>query len=466
MTATEPRHQVRTLLSDLPESVVQKIIELRGAGNSFREIGAEIGLAHGSCGRVYKHAVNGTALENSLSIPKRARLGSSEKPDFEMVDIAVSQGADVKSIWRSYAAQSQRAYSYTHFSQLYRVWLNQRCKDATLNTGELPRHSVEEFIAARDYWQDRIDPRSAVLALEDRCVLKIERGELVVWNGSSEQRFPKVVHGLKTIVFTGFGGTLSFQVIKWCDLQGIGICTLGWYGEFIGITGTHLTASVDLRRAQFRADAFAVARKILEQKLLSGARIGKLSKTAHSKALARMKTARSTSDLFPIEAEAALAYWESCTFDLHFVRRNWPAQWERFEHRASAISGGGRHATHPVNAILNYAYSVAAGQLTRALAAHGFDPACGFMHADAAGRASLTYDALELLRADIDAAILPWVASHKWKRADFPVTPEGVVRLQSPLAAVVAQRTSAAVPQRDLDRACTWFEATILDALA
>jgi CRISPR/Cas system-associated endonuclease Cas1 len=65
---------------------------------------------------------------------------------------------------------------------------------------------------------------------------------------------------------------------------------------------------------------------------------------------------------------------------------------------------------------------------------------------------SLTYDALELLRADIDAAILSWVASHKWRRADFPVTPEGVVRLQTSLAAVVAQRASAAIPQRNLDR--------------
>jgi CRISP-associated protein Cas1 len=455
------KQRERSLLGDLPESLVEKIVELRGAGNSFRAISTEIGLSHGSCGRVYKNAVNGAALETVLTIPKRARLGASEKPDFEKVDKAVSQGADVKSVWRDYATQSQRAYSYTHFSQLYRVWLNQRQKDATLSNGELPRHSVEEFTAARDYWQDRIDPRSSVLALGDRCILKIERGDLVVWNGSSERRFPKVVHGLKTIVFAGFGGTLSFQVIKWCDLQGIGICTLGWYGEFIGITGTHLTATVDLRRAQFSADAFAVARKILEQKLLSSARTGKLAKTAHAKALARMNAARSISDLFPIEAEAALAYWESWTFDLRFVPRNWPARWERFEHRASAISGGGRHATHPVNAILNYAYSVAAAQLTRALAAHGFDPACGFMHADAAGRASLTYDAMELLRADIDAAILPWVASHKWKRADFPVTPEGVVRLQSSLAAVVAQRASAAITQRDLDRVCAWLDDII-----
>jgi CRISP-associated protein Cas1 len=461
MAATKRDQRARTFLADLPENVVQKIVELRKSGNSFRAISAEAGLSHGSCGRVYKNAVNGAALGNALAIPKRARLGSSEKPDFEKVDEAVSQGADVKSVWRDYARQSQRAYCYTHFSQLFRAWLKERQKSAAVNTGELPRHSVAEFTAARDYWQDRIDPRSDVLALGDRCQLKIERGDLVVWNGNSERRFPKVVHGLKTIVFTGFGGTLSFQVIKWCELQGIGICTLGWYGEFIGITGTHLTATVDLRRAQFRADGFTVARNILEQKLLSEAKIGKLSKTAHAKALARMKAARCTGDLFPIEAEAALAYWQSWAFDLHFAARHWPAQWERFEHRASAISGGGRHATHPVNAILNYAYSVAAAQLTRALAAHGFDPACGFMHADAAGRASLTYDALELLRADVDAAILPWAASHKWKRADFPVTPEGIVRLQTALAAVIAQRTSAAITQRDLDRVCAWFEDAI-----
>ena len=139
---------------------------------------------------------------------------------------------------------------------------------------------------------------------------------------------------------------------------------------------------------------------------------------------------------------------------------------DRASSTASPISGNGRHATHPVNAILNYAYSVAATQLTRALAANGFDPACGFLHADAPGRMSLTYDALELLRADIHAAVLPWIASHKWKRADFPVTPEGVVRLQTSLAAVITQRTAAAISQRALDRVCAWLEDAVRRAAA
>jgi hypothetical protein len=74
-----------------------------------------------------------------------------------------------------------------------------------------------------------------------------------------------VVHGLKALVFAGFGGTLSFQVIKWCELQGVGLSTLGWYGDFVGVTGTHLS------RAQFQANPIYVGREILAQKLLSSA---------------------------------------------------------------------------------------------------------------------------------------------------------------------------------------------------
>jgi CRISPR-associated protein Cas1 len=113
-----------------------------------------------------------------------------------------------------------------------------------------------------------------------------------------------------------------------------------------------------------------------------------------------------------------------------------------------------------VNAILNYAYSIVAAQITRSLAAHGFDPACGFLHADAPGRYSLTYDVMELLRADIDAKIFAWIKSHTWKRPDFPVTPEGVVRLQPTLAAVVAQK--AALPQRQIDQAISWVADLVM----
>jgi CRISPR/Cas system-associated endonuclease Cas1 len=96
--------------------------------------------------------------------------------------------------------------------------------------------------------------------------------------------------------------------------------------------------------------------------------------------------------------------------------------------------------------------------------ASGFDSTAGFLHADAQGRHSLTHYVLELLRADIDAAILPWAAKTIWRRADFPVTPSGVVRLQPALAALVSQHRSAACPQRKLDAAVEQLNKMILCA--
>ena len=95
---------------------------------------------------------------------------------------------------------------------------------------------------------------------------------------------------------------------------------------------------------------------------------------------------------------------------------------------------------HPVNAILNCAYSVAAAQLTRALAASGLDPAAGYLHQPKDLRASLSYDALELLRADIDTRILSLLASRIWQRSDFLVPPHGIVRLTPSLARTVMGR--------------------------
>jgi hypothetical protein len=45
-----------------------------------------------------------------------------------------------------------------------------------------------------------------------------------------------------------------------------------------------------------------------------------------------------------------------------------------------------RHATHPVNAILNYGYSMLAGQVERTAVTRGLDVAVGSLHAAAFSR--------------------------------------------------------------------------------
>jgi CRISPR-associated protein Cas1 len=289
--------------------------------------------------------------------------------------------------------------------------------------------------------------------------LKIRSDELVTFDTGEERLFSKITHGLRSIVFLGEGGNITLNAIKWCEAQGVAICVLGWHGNLISITTPHAISDVTIRRAQFAANRLTVAQAILKRKLQTQVAIGKFSAANLRATLPNIKAARSVDELTMIEARAALEYWKNWSFSLKHRKRNWPSRWTLFTYRTSLLSGGRRHATHPVNAILNYAYSVAAAQITRALIAAGFDSAAGFLHADANGRHSLTYDALELLRADIDARVLPWVAAHTWKSSDFPVTPQGVVRLQPTLAALVVQ--NAVVPLEKINQIIEWLAAAV-----
>ena len=62
-----------------------------------------------------------------------------------------------------------------------------------------------------------------------------------------------------------------------------------------------------------------------------------------------------------VEANAAGVYWGGWNIGIWWKDREVPPHWRTFEQRASDLSRSGRHATHPVNAMLNYGYAVLAG---------------------------------------------------------------------------------------------------------
>ena len=63
--------------------------------------------------------------------------------------------------------------------------------------------------------------------------------------------------------------------------------------------------------------------------------------------------------------------------------------------------------------MLNYGYTVLAERIERALVFEGYDPAAGTLHADLDGRASLTWDLIELLRPIVDKELVGWVQTQK-----------------------------------------------------
>jgi CRISPR-associated protein Cas1 len=104
-------------------------------------------------------------------------------------------------------------------------------------------------------------------------------------------------------------------------------------------------------------------------------------------------------------------------------------QWQCVVPRPSMVSGRNRHATHPVNAMLNYTYAVLESLVRIATVAHGFDPTIGYLHVYRPGRVASVYDLMEPLRPRVDRSVLEFVRSHGFSLVDFVLGTDGVCRL-------------------------------------
>lgn len=129
------------------------------------------------------------------------------------------------------------------------------------------------------------------------------------------------------------------------------------------------------------------------------------------------------------------------TLRLHWKgmgRKPVPLEWHHAGLRQSFVSGTNRHATHPVNATLNYAYGVLESQVRTATVAAGLDPTIGYLHACRPGRVALVYDLMEPLRPRVNRLVLNFVQGRTFNSRDVVLTERGVCRLHPQLARTVA----------------------------
>lgn len=145
---------------------------------------------------------------------------------------------------------------------------------------------------------------------------------------------------------------------------------------------------------------------------------------------------------------------------LHWIatsRHPIPQSWRSIGQRqslATGIKGKNRDASHPMNAMLNYAYVVLESTVRLDVLAQGYDPQSGFLHKSARNAPALALDLMEPLRPAIDAAVLRFVRAQTFTPADFTLQAHGVVRLNPQLArrvasfsAAVAAQQKAAIPE-------------------
>ena len=168
--------------------------------------------------------------------------------------------------------------------------------------------------------------------------------------------------------------------------------------------------------------------------------------------------ARSVAEIMIVESRAAASYWR--TFRDAGLRErkngNLPRSWLRFAQRnKGAAFLGNQHASHPINAMLNYCYIVEAGRLAKALAVQGLCLSIGFLHSDKKGRNSLVWDAIEPLRPAIDAKVFAFIEAHEFARRDFPQSGYNVHRLSRDVTQLLLHKCS--LPAREIEGAAEWM---------
>ncbi len=301
--------------------------------------------------------------------------------------------------------------------------------------------------------------------------MRIENGALVIKQGFSYfpqkqecHRYFKGDLALPRIVILLDGsGSLSFDVLNWLGEQGVALARIKWNGDVaIFASGAGFAANAEKLRWQYdlQADSrlrLEFSQSLIRQKLLNSVEMLQLQfepsrlreiAIAKAHAAATYLETEITSDMNAIrsiEGECAVAYFATwAEIEMHWTARSRypvPDQWRSFRSRSSILTGRkpkNWKASHPINAMLNYAYAVKAARLQVQAVADGFDPYAGIMHHSRPDFPAYVYDLIEPERPKVDGAILAFAQSRTFSGADFILRKDGVCRLAPQLARAVA----------------------------
>lgn len=277
-------------------------------------------------------------------------------------------------------------------------------------------------------------------------------------------------------------GSITFDVIDWLREQDIALIRVDWHGAATVIAGGNGYAAnraAWLRQEALRNDAkraLMLACKLITRKLEASidtlrdcvpdtkARDFAFEVIAEKLAALRSKRPLAIPDIHGIEGRAAKVYfdaWAGAPLSWSRSKRYpIPEAWRLIGQRQSMVTGKqgkNRDASHPINAMLNYAYAVLESQVRLDVLAHGYDPQSGFLHSGFRGSPALVLDLMEPLRPVVDGAVLKLALGETFSGADFVLRSDGVCRLNPQLA----RRVAAIASHASNDRALTWISAVI-----
>ena len=355
--------------------------------------------------------------------------------------------------------------------------------DATTQSRTL-EIETSEWAERCDYWQRKLEFRpekrkrrekeSRPLILAGHGIsISVDKGTLLIKDGNthfpdpnSSYRYYKGALNLPPrIVLVDGSGAITLDALDWLTEQKVDLIRLRWDGRVISAIGASGYAA-DRRKIEWQLATRATQRKRLEfgipliseklqathfniDRLLPPSESRDKALIAAEKAMNSLKSnpPSSISKLLAVEGTVAQGYffaWRGLELKWRAIGRYpIPEDWKRFFSRSSLTTQlriKNFRATHPVNAMLNYAYGILEGQLRIDAIAKGYDPTIGLLHDSMkTDRNAFVYDIMEPKRPIVDRAILKMIAEETFSGADFVLQRDGVCRLNPELARLIVQ---------------------------
>jgi len=367
--------------------------------------------------------------------------------DVRAIRAAIERGDSERALYLDYAASAARPYARSSFS----VMLRRKVQPT-------PKTEAAPVVT----WRERAAVKPRILALSPGGGLRVQAGALIAFDGAQRLKYTKAAKPPLAIVLSSAGGFVSIEAVRFAARAHIAIVALDRAHGFLSIMTAAPSASAALIRAQARAEPLTLARSIVKAKLDAMRRAGAVERIEpFAEALMFAETVEAVR---VVEAQASRVAW-GAPIALKWERGPIPADYAASWLMRSRIDAKGRvkrGARHPVNAMLNAAFSVTAARLAAYLMAAGFAPAIGFLHNDKRGRWSLAWDCIEPLRPMIEARIFALIERERFAVSDFVRALDGSLRLSPALLSAVLNE--CAPPQATLAAALRWIERSVLSA--
>jgi CRISP-associated protein Cas1 len=334
----------------------------------------------------------------------------------------------------------------------------------------------------------RRERSSEILTLVGHGIsLRVDAGTLHIKNGLTHypQRreefryFRGELNRPARIILLDGSGSISFDVLDWLAEQDIPLIRISWTGEVVTVAGAGYSA--DPKKVEWQRKTRAASRErlafscgLIRQKIENS--IVTLERAIprsenRDRAITKLQAElyglvreppRDIERLRGIEGSAGKAYFSGWRgVPLYWVankRRPIPTEWHHIGPRSSDLAektSKNRNATHPINAMLNYAYAVLEGQVRIQTVSDGYDPTVGIMHHDYRGGPAFVLDKMEPLRPVVDREVLMFALGSELHPTDCVLRSDGVCRLNPQLTkaitVIVEPPWSPGISRRELE---------------